>query len=755
MRLFGPDAVVGVFRGFSASGMEFHADLVLPYRDELQSIPMHGQFVLVQLEHEDEAVLGRITSVSAEGRLVSPIGEDYAIRAMRDDRPIPDELRDQYLKYRVDIRVLGVERLAGDKLIFVPSHRRLPHVGAKVALCSPEVLREVANASGSDAVNSAAEIGFLAFGEFVYAGDDPRVQAEDWMRVLHPSILPRFEAAQLVSRRTFVFARAGFGKSNLIKLLFSRLYAGDPVLPSRNGPAPVGTVIFDPDGEYFWPDSGGRPGLADVPLLTERIVVFTSQKPPSPAYGSFAVDSVKLDIRQLSAQRVIGIALPADRQDQQNVTKLKSLGPDRWRQLVDLIAAHRYDADPAEVRRLCGIKTANEELQTNAIISNMTRVVEALHDPSSQLLRALMTALRAGKLCVVDISQLRGQRGLQLASIILAEIFSHNQREFTKAIPHNVPCIAVIEEAQAVLGAGGSGSGSASEDNPFVSWVKEGRKYGLGAVLVTQQPGSIPAELLSQGDNFFVFHLLSAGDLAVLKRANAHFSDDLLATLLNEPLVGHGIFWSSAAGTDRGARPYPLPIRVLSFEAEHRILRDPAYNGEAVDCYASRLRATFRSALAAAGASTGSGGQRTGLDTRPVARSGIDTVLEELAADAAAAAPGPTDVEAAYRAAAIDALRERPEFARHLSSAEGLAWGRVQAWLAQAAPPEEVVGNRFDWARPVVLPALIAILGPQGSGWRTESRPRPDRPGSSQTWIHRTETAGFSSQATPPEDSSS
>ena len=95
MKLFDPANVVGVFRGFSDSGMEFHADLVLPYRDELQSIPMHGQFVLVQLEHEDEAVPGRITSVAAEGRLVSPIGEDYAIRAVRDDRPIPDELRDQ------------------------------------------------------------------------------------------------------------------------------------------------------------------------------------------------------------------------------------------------------------------------------------------------------------------------------------------------------------------------------------------------------------------------------------------------------------------------------------------------------------------------------------------------------------------------------------------------------------------------------------------------------------------------------------
>ncbi|MGH3252734.1 MAG: hypothetical protein ACRDOI_41860, partial [Trebonia sp.] len=201
-----------------------------------------------------------------------------------------------------------------------------------------------------------------------------------------------------------------------------------------------------------------------------------------------------------------------------------------------------------------------------------------------------------------------------------------------------------------------------------------------------------------------------------------------------------------------GARPYPLPIRVLSFEAENRILRDPAYTGDAVDCYASRLRATFRSALAAAGAGKGTG--FAGGDARPVARPVMDRILDDLAADAAAAAPGSTDVEAAYRAAAIDALRGRPEFTRYLSSAEGLAWGRVQAWLAQAAPPEEVVGNRFEWARPVVRPALIAILGPEGPGWRTESRPRPDRPGASQTWIHLTGTVGLPEPSPPPEDQS-
>ena len=749
MKLFDPANVVGVFRGFSDSGMEFHADLVLPYREELQSIPMHGQFVLVQLTREDEAVLGRITSVAAEGRLVSPIGEDYAIRAVRDDRPIPDELRDQYLKYRVDIRVLGVERVAGDKLIFVPSHRRLPHVGAKVALCSDEVLAEVANANGSSGPG-AAEIGFLAFGEFVYAGDDPRAGGEDWMVLLSPPILPKFQVSQLVSRRSFVFARAGFGKSNLIKLLFSRLYATDPVTQSRAGAAKVGTVIFDPDGEYFWPDSAGRPGLCDVPSLTDRLVVFTGQQAPSAAYQSFVVDQVKLDIRQLHPQRVLSIALPADRQDQQNVTKLKTLGGgERWTRLVDLIAAHRYDADPAEIRKICGIKPANEEQQTNAIIGNMVRVVDALHDPASQMLRALKKALSDGKLCVVDISQLRGQRGLHLASIILAEIFAHNQREFTKAQPRNVPCIAVVEEAQTVLSGSGAPGASSDGDSPFVSWVKEGRKYGLGAVLVTQQPGSIPAELLSQGDNFFVFHLLSAGDLAALKRANAHFSDDLLATLLNEPLVGHGVFWSSAPGTDRSARPYPLPVRVLSFEAEHRLLRDPSYAGGPVACYAAWLRERFRGALAAAapgaaapGAAAAAAAAGTGGRDRAAAADG----------DADGDAPAGVDAEAAYRKAAIAALRRRAEFAQRLNSGQGLAWGRVQSWLAQAAPPEEVVGDRFQWAYHVVRPALLEILGPEGSGWRTEKHPHPERPGASQTWIVLTDTVEDVEHAPPPQE---
>ena len=182
-------------------------------------------------------------------------------------------VREQYLKYQVNIRVLGLLRIVKNHLEFAPSHRRLPHVGSKVAFLSTEVLQEVAghNLKGP-------EIGWYALGEFVYAEGDKRLLVEPWMKVWTPNIVVKFDVRQLVSRRTFVFARAGFGKSNLVKLLFSNLYSTTPVVEKRGGfLKPIGTIIFDRDGEYFWPDDKGRPGLCDVESLKDQIVVFTSR----------------------------------------------------------------------------------------------------------------------------------------------------------------------------------------------------------------------------------------------------------------------------------------------------------------------------------------------------------------------------------------------------------------------------------------------------------------------------------------------
>lgn len=702
MKLFPSDRVVGIFRGFSEGGLEFHADLILPYRNEFQSTPMHGQFLLVQLEHEDEAVLGRITAISAQGRLASGAGEDYGIRAVADDRPIPEDLREQYLKYEINIRVLGVIRLVDGKLEYAASHRRLPHVGSKVAFPSDEVLKEISGHAGD-----GAEIGFFALGEFIYSGTDSRLDKKPWMQVKTPAIVPRFPVDHLASRRSFVFARAGFGKSNLVKLLFANLYQGDPVVEKRKGrKVPVGTIIFDPDGEYYWPDDKNRPGLCDVPELQDKVVVFTRKDSPSPFYGSFVAGAIKLDIRRLRPADVISIALPPERQDQQNVGKLKGLNDSDWRTLVDEIYANKNSADGDLIKKLLRLDD-HQDVEMVAARANMTKIVGMLHDPSSQLMDMLLTALKDGRLCIVDVSQMRGAPALVLSGLILQRIFDHNQDEFTKAAPQTIPTIAVVEEAQSVLGSGGS-----SGEGPYVAWVKEGRKYDLGAVLITQQPGSISHEILSQGDNWFVFHLLSSGDLQAVKKANAHFSDDILSALLNEPIPGHGVYWSSAGG-----KSYPIPIRVLSFEQAYRA-RDPEYKLPVVETYAAKLRTRFESAVTktakpvpvAAPSASGEEGQTEQEGTEP---------------------ERPVDVLETYVAAAIDKVKTNTALVERIRRS-GVPWMEVQTKLIEALPDVIDSSERGQIGFANVPRALNAMFGE--GGWTKERRDKKSGPGTT-AWI--------------------
>ncbi len=471
LELFPKDQKVGVFRGLRDGGMEFHADLTLPYQQEFQNIPMHGQFVLIQLGTPDEAILGRIATLSSDGKLSAGSGEEYNIRALQDDRPVPADLRKRYLRYRVNIRVLGVLRSHAQGLRFVASLRRLPPTGSAVAFPSGPVLQEITGHN-----REGATIGYLALGEFFYG---PSEEEEDWMQTQPEQARVKFPVENLVARRSFIFARAGFGKSNLTKLLFSSLYEDTPTITKRNDrKVPVGTVIFDPDGEYFWPDDKGRPGFCDVEGMTDKLVVFTSRKAPSDFYGSFVAGRILLDIRRLSAADVVGTFLSPDRQQQQNVVKMRGLNADDWRRLVDLVHEHGNDADLETIQNILKL-TSSQEMESLAARANATRIVRALHDPSSLLLDMLMTGLKQGKLCVVDVSQMSSEQALVLSGLILRLIFDHNQEQFTAAEPETIPTIAVVEEAQAVL------NDRAAAAAPYITWVKEGRKYDLGAVLVT------------------------------------------------------------------------------------------------------------------------------------------------------------------------------------------------------------------------------------------------------------------------------
>ncbi len=433
--------------------------------------------------------------------------------------------------------------------------------------------------------------------------------------------------------------------------------------------------------------------------------MFTPRRNPSPFYQSFVAGGIRLDLRRIKPADVIAIALGPERQDQQNVRKLRALPQQRWGELVDIIALNGNQSRLEDVRRLLDLEPA-QEAEALAARANMTTIVGMLHDKSSQFMDLLLRALREGKLCVVDVSQMRSGQAMILSGLVLRRIFDHNQAEFTAAEPRSIPTIAVIEEAQSVLNE----RSSAAE--PYIAWVKEGRKYDLGAVMVTQQPGSIPVEILSQGDNWFIFHLLSGADLGNVRSANAHFSNDLLSALLNEPIPGQGVFWSSVGGT-----PYPVAIRVLSFERMYPPL-DPTYDAPAADTFARSLREEFEQDLRAAGVPlAGERDEAGGVDE---STRGLDVAGQlDLGGDLAAAG---ADVMAAFERRAIEALRNDAQWMPRVRSGDGAAWGSLKAVLVEHLPTS--LDDRESIAYRLVATAMNELIGVQDETWHTYKNDR-------------------------------
>jgi len=517
---------IGIFKGFTESGHEFLAEVVTPYHPEF--IPLLGSFILVTVK-DCQALLGRITQFYPMGTMAGAEADEYLSHLQRLNRSVPEDVKELKLRYNVKVRLLGTVELAGDQFRYRPGVRALPHLGARVCQPSDEALQFVCNARLEDEPD-AVPIGHYALGDQVFS-----------------NIEVKFSFGRLLSRRTFVFARAGYGKSNLIKLLVSKLYEQSLYEQSPK----VGMLIFDPEGEYSFRDTLGRPGLADVPGIRERLVVFTDRRPPDKTYEPLIAGQVRLNLANVAASHVVDICLPEERRNTVYATRLKGFGDSEWAKLVRLLNEEGFRLDENVVKDEFDIKR-----DPDAVIRNITPIVRRLHDQDSQLPQSVLYYLARKHIVVVDISLLSSGAGQQVAGLILKTVFDHNVAHFTADDQDAViPVVAVIEEAQNVLSAE-----KMKEDSPFVEWAKEGRKYNLGAILVTQQPGAISDQLLSQGDNFFALHLISSADLDALKRNNAHFSDDILSYILNEPIEGNAYFWSAPS------QPYVISAKLFSFK---------------------------------------------------------------------------------------------------------------------------------------------------------------------------------------------
>ncbi len=207
-------------------------------------------------------------------------------------------------------------------------------------------------ARSPDTTCEGATIGHLALGRIRLRPGADAHRRRDGMQLV-AGVTDPISGQNLVSRRSFIFARAGFGKSNLNKLLFSQLYKEQPYAGEAGGRhVPVGTIIFDPDGEYFWPDDQGPPrSLRCRPGWRS----WSYSRPAKRQAVSMAHSSrrgIRLDLRRPAPVDVISISLPPERQDQQNVQSCGACRRTNGGSWCDLIDQERQRTP---TRRDCGI----------------------------------------------------------------------------------------------------------------------------------------------------------------------------------------------------------------------------------------------------------------------------------------------------------------------------------------------------------------------------------------------------------------
>lgn len=527
---------IGIYSGSNESDYDIRSTVLLPYHQK--TLPLQGGFLIIEdqdLHGRPSGILGRVTMAVPIGELFGTAGEDYLVDLVRLGHDVPEEVKQGRLRYRISIRLLGqmTERKDG-KIEYTPSIRKLPHVGARVGFPTPEVQQFIACGSPDGSEAAGPVIGNLALGGIEFDG-----------RGRFPSIPVRFRMDSLIGRRTAVFARAGMGKSNFVKVLLSRLYtSGIEDLP--------GCIVVDPEGEYAF-HNASEPGLLDVPGLRDRIVVYTDRNDYAPEYRNRVSGDCSVNFGDVDPKTVADSVLPPEKQELVFANLIRSMKQDQWRALIELLSEYGYATHRKEIARIIAGKgnvSNNADAQDwslAAIVNNLVPPIQRLHRKESRMVRDAIEAVRQGKIVILDLSLLSSLDARLVSGWIMNSIFTNNQLSYTshrdpkvKSAPRLVPCLAVLEEAQFYLG-----STNFREDSTFVRWFKEGRKFQLGSIIVTQQPGAIGAEMISQCDNYFVFHLLSRGDLDALRSANIHYSGDVANAIGHEPIPGNCFLWSS------------------------------------------------------------------------------------------------------------------------------------------------------------------------------------------------------------------
>ncbi len=290
----------------------------------------------------------------------------------------------------------------------------------------------------------------------------------------------------VASRHLAILAATGKGKSNLLALLAKKV-------SEKHGTM----IIFDYHGEY------GDLKIPQIKITTPRI------------------NPRNLDVEELAD--LVGVMRGATRQRtvlQQVFTRDVRETEDFWGALLGRLQAIAEDEDNFDSQTRARARAVAE------IVRRALAVWGRVFDPSA---RSPLDVVVNNRINILDISEFTEYQAQIIVDRYLEEILQDRKNAVRGEgeAKFRSPVVVAIEEAHVFLP-----SQRRTKCSEIIARIaREGRKFGVSLIIISQRPSRLDADTVSQMGSFAISGLIHPRDQAFVKEVTDDVSEELGASL--------------------------------------------------------------------------------------------------------------------------------------------------------------------------------------------------------------------------------
>ena len=305
------------------------------------------------------------------------------------------------------------------------------------------------------------------------------------------------DANNLVQKHCSILAKTGAGKS----------YTGGVILEELLDKS-VPLLIIDPHGEYSTlkfpnddkPNSFERYGITPKGYATQITVYTPANKLLNPAADSlFRLNGINLGIKEFTqlfsedrSQNETGILFEA-------VSKLKA---EKEKYTIDDII---FEVGQNKSKVKWNVINKLETLRETGLLSDKDTKINEL--------------VQEGRASIIDMKGVNPDLQAMIVSKLCTDIFEARK---LNTVP---PCMLVLEEAHNFCPEKGFERTVSSDILRTIA--SEGRKFGLGLMVVSQRPARVDKNILSQCNTQIIMKVTNPNDLKAISKGLEGISSDV------------------------------------------------------------------------------------------------------------------------------------------------------------------------------------------------------------------------------------